>query len=81
MQVFSSRNTLFTSKSDTERKLCKTIWKYSDIDMPKVSPSVEKKIKGISMRKGQGFLAEVLTELILKECACVSRQERWGNGI
>lgn len=71
---------MLTSKSDTERKLHKTIWKYSGIVMPKVSPSVEK-IKGISVRKGQGSLAKVLTELILKRCACISRQERWGNGI
>lgn len=47
--------------------------------MPKVSPSIEKKIKGIGVRKGQGFLAKGLTKLILKGCACISRQERWGK--
>lgn len=48
--------------------------------MPKVYPGVGKNIIGIRVRKGQGFLAEVLTELILKGCVGVSRQGRWGNG-
>lgn len=48
--------------------------------MPKIYLSIEKTIKGISVRRRQGFLAQVLTEFILKECAGVFRHESRENG-
>lgn len=44
--------------------------------MPRAYPIMEKNIERINVRKRQGFLEEVLTELILKECIGVSRHRR-----
>ena len=72
---------MFGNKSDTERKLYKIICKYNAVDMTKIHPSIEETIKGISMRKRQGFLAQVLTGFILKECVGIFRHESRENVI
>lgn len=56
MQFLSSRNTLFSSGSDIERQLYKTILKYGGIDRPRAYLNIEENIERIGMKKRQGFL-------------------------